>query len=290
MPESVQVFDELYISSSENSGYTGLEFLPGSMIGAQQQLLDPQGLRGHRGTISARVRETSRQVIGNLQFAPGPTDLDILLEWITGSAKSANNFIPAANVPARFIRVKRDSVWHMYKGVRVATATFQASEGSPLMVTLSIVGTDEVSSANPNGAAASTLAPYILGDAVLTVGSTDYQFRSVAVQYDNVLDVRYNNSVTPSSITAADLAVAVSLTLPYGDASALYGLGTTASSVTVTFSNGNYSFAMSMPAVQAPREPIPLGNRGQVRDLSWNGIARKSGSNEIITFTNDSTP
>lgn len=289
MAEKVGTFDTLAISAGESdASYTNLEFITGSTLGVQQDLYDPQGMRGHRGTIDERVREVRRQAAGTLVFQPGPADLDILLPWITGSTKNGNNFVPAANVPFRYLRASRNGTWFTYGGMKVALATFQASENSPLTVTLQLVGQDETSGSDPTASAASTEVPFIFSDAVLSIGGSSYAFRSLNLTYDNMLDPRFNNSVTLSSITAADLAVSVDLSLPYGDTTALYGASAAAGvAASITFTNGTTQFAVSMPKVRAPKTPLPFGERGRVVDQPWNGIARKTGSSDIITFSND---
>lgn len=292
MAEKVGTFDRLWISEDDSS-YLELEFLPGPSFGLAQEFLDTAGMRGHRGTSAARIRESRRSVGGTITFAPGPDTLDVLLKWITGSSKSGNNFIPLAasvNMTGRYLRTSRDGTYHLYNGVKVASATFAAAENGPLTVALALVGVDEATSSAPSGATAyENNPPYMMADCTMTVASTGYAFRGFTLTYDNVLDVRFNNSLTASSITAADLAVAIQATFPYGDATALYGTGTDGMSLSAAFAVGNKSFTISCPLVQAPKPPLPFGGRGQVADLPFNAIARKTGSSEIVTFTNDVT-
>lgn len=289
MAESVQVFDKLWISADDTT-YTALEFLEGSSLGAQESFLDTNGIRGTRQHAAGRVRRTQRSTGGTLQFAPVASELDILLPWLLGANESTDVFALAETVPARYIKTSRDGTKHLYDGLKVNTGTFSAAEGGPLGLTLNVVGVDEATDGDATEADAidDDAGPYVMSDCALTVGGTEYQFRQMSVEVNNFLQVKYNNSVTPSSITATDLEVRVSLALPYGDASALYGSALSGVAVVATFTNGNRSIALNLAGVAAPKQPLPIGARGP-RDLAWSGIARRTGSTAPISVTNDST-
>ena len=245
-----------------------------------------------RVELAARTRRGTRQVQGQLVTAPSPEELDLLLEWATGGTKTAGNIDVAesAGVPARWLRADRDGTVEIYSGVKVGSFTLSASEGSPLQMSLQLQGIDEASSTSPTSPTAIDVdaGPYMFQECVLSVDSTQYAFRQFSLQVDNRLEVKVNNSPTPTAIHSTGCAAQVQLALPLGDASALYGSAVGGVAVVATFTNGNYSLAITMAAVQAPKTEKPFGTRGAL-DLTWNGEVRKTGSSPFIRFANDST-
>jgi hypothetical protein len=291
MAEKVGVFNRLFLSSgASDASYAELEFLEGSALGLSEQFLDSNGLVGSRSRPSERTRRGLRQAAGSLSFQPTPAELDLLLPWALGGAKSGNTVPLAETVPARWLRTARDGTFHLYDAVKVQQITFSASEGSPLGVQVQVVGVDEAASAVPGSFAALDLTggPYVMHDCVLTVGGTAYPFRNWQLTLMNMVEVRHNNSVTPTAIHATGREVQAAVGLPYGDASALYGSALGGVAMVATFTNGSKSVAFTCPAVQAPRQPLELGTRAAIT-LSWVGTARKSGSTPELSVDNDVT-
>ncbi|AWM35906.1 hypothetical protein GobsT_63610 [Gemmata obscuriglobus] len=290
MAEQIGTFDRMWLSA-DDATYTAIEFLEGTTLGLNQTLTDTNGIRGTRQHSAGRVRETQRQVSGTIQMAPVASELDLLLPWILGGNENADAFPLAEAVPARFVKTYRDGTKHLYNGLKVNRAVFSAAEGGPLGLALDVVGIDEAVDTDPTEADAidDDAGPYVMSDCVLTVGGQAHQFRSISIEINNALQVRFNNSVTPSSISATDLMVGVNLSLPYGDTAALYGSAISGVAVVAMFTNGNRSIAFNLAGVSAPKQPLPLGQRGP-RDLTWAGTARRTtGGAPPIAVTNDST-
>lgn len=291
MAEQVGVFDKIWISSDDTT-YNALEFLEGTTLGANETFLDTNGIRGTRQHRAERVRRTQRQTSGTLQLAPVASELDLLLPWILGTAKT-NDATPipiAETVPARYIKTFRDGTKHLYDGLKVNRAVFSAAEGGPLGLSIDVLGVDEATDADTTETDTidDDAGPYVLSDGALTVGGTSYQFRSVQIEINNALQVKFNNSATPTAIHATDLMIQVSLSLPYGDATALYGSAISGVAVVATFTNGNRSLVFTLAGVAAPKQPLPIGQRA-ARDLNWTGMARRTGSTAPLTVTNDSS-
>lgn len=291
MAEQVGVYDRMWLSA-DDATYTAIEFLEGTSLGLSQVFNDTNGIRGTRQHSAARVRETQRQVSGTLQLAPVASELDLLIPWMLGNPKvnDATAIAPAETLPARWIKTYRDGTKHKYNGLKVNRAVFSAAEGGPMQLSLDLMGVDEVTDAGATETDTidDDAGPYVLSDCALTVGGTAYQFRSVSVEINNALQAKYNNSLTATSILATDLMVQVSLSLPYGDATALYGSALAGVAVVATFTNGNRSLALNLAGVAAPKQPLPIGQRA-ARDLTWVGVARRTGSTPPITITNDSS-
>jgi hypothetical protein len=271
--------------------YTAFEFLEGTTLGANETFTDPNGVRGSRQHAAARVRRTQRSTSGTIVTAPSATELDKFLPWILGADESADAFALAETVPARYVKTYRDGTKHLYDGLKVNRAVFSCAEGGVLGLSMDVLGVDEVTDgdATESDPIDDDAGPYVLADCVLSGASTQYAFRQISVEVNNALQVKYNNSVTPSAIHATDLMVQVSLSLPYGDASALYGSSVSGVTVVATFTNGNRSLALTMSGVAAPKQPLPIGQRS-ARDLTWVGVARRTSAPlPPIAVTNDSS-
>lgn len=249
------------------------------------------GMRGTRSHPSERTRRGTRSVSGQIVCQPTPIELDYLLPKIAGGTKSVNNIPLAETLPSFYIAVDRQVKVPVYSGCVVGAATFRAAVGSPLEVTLSVLGIDE-----SVGAAASfpaltfdiTGGPYVLSDLALTVGGTTTQCSDIEVTIDNALEGQWFNSETLTRINATDRMVGVAISAPYGDAFALHGTALAGVAVVATFTQSTRSFVMTMPAVQAPRNSAVTAGRGEIF-LRWAGEARKSSTTAEITFDNDST-
>lgn len=286
MAESIRTFDKLFMSA-DDSTYYALEFLDGSSLGVVETFLDPAGLRGSRQHDAERVRRIQRFVQGTLVFAPCASELDLLLPPILGAAESNDAFALAETIPYRYFTTSRDGTLHKYQ-VKVNRAVFSFSENSPLTLSMDVIGIDESAGSSRSETITDDAGPYVMSDCALAVGGSSYAFRSGQIEINNFLEVKYNNSLTPSAIHATDLEVRVSLALPYGDASALYGSSIAGVTVVPTFTNGNRSIAFNLAGVATPKQSLPLGGRG-ARDLPWIGVARRTGSTDCISVTNDAS-
>lgn len=283
MPESIGTFDRLWIDN------TALEFLDGTDLRAAESFVNTGGTRGTRQQRVERTRVIQRSVQGQIQCAPNPAELDLLLSWGIGP-KSNGSFPWQENVPDRTAKVSRDGRVDTYAGLRVNTMTFSANENSPLTCNLQVIGIDEVTGgAPPIGAINDLSSPYVMSDCVLLVDEDPYPFRQIGITLNHALEVKYNNSLIATSIRATDFNCEISLTLPFGDTTAIYGTGIDGMSLRATFNNGNFVLTFDFPCVQAPREGIPLGGR-RARDIGWRGVARKKAEDPLFTITNDSTP
>lgn len=290
MSESIGTFDRVWIST-DDATYSALEVLEGSSIGVQEQFTDTNGIRGTRQHSADRVRRTQRMTQGRFQLAPSANELDLVLPWILGANESTDVFALAETVPARYLKVLRDADKKLYDGVKVNGAEFACAENQPLTLSLDLMGVDEATDgdATETAAFADGSGPYVMSDCVVSVGGTQYQFRQLSIQVQNALEVKYNNSITPTAIHATDLIVNVQLGLPFGDASALYGSSVGGVTVVATFTNGSKSLAITCAGVAAPKTPLPFAMR-RARDLSWGGVARRTSAPlPPISVTNDPT-
>lgn len=259
---------------------------PFEFISESLRLIDSHhesdGIVGSRDYPSERVRQNITSVGGNIVFQPNKAELALLTPRVLGGATSVAETLPTFNVVIdRIMKV------FTYAGCVVSRATFRASQGGPLTVDLAIVGVSETignAGTFPSLAINVASGPFIMSDLAITVGGVTYQFFDIEITVDNMTEIRHLNSLTPTSITPRSRQTGVSLSAPYGDASALYVGNLPGAAVVATFTNGSNSAAFSMPAVAIPRQSPNVSGKTEIR-LPLQGIARKSGSTPSLSIT-----
>jgi hypothetical protein len=289
--DKVGAFNRLgYSAAGAGTATVEFEFAEGSTLGLSEQFVDTNQIRGTLSHGSERVRRGVRRVDGSLVMAPTAVELATLLPMILGAAASGTSYALADTYTAVDLYGVRDSTVYTYDDVAVETATFYATEGGPMQVTLSVVGKDEAASGSMGAVAVDTTTqPFVLADAVVTVNGSAREVSSFELTVQNVLEVKYRNSLTPTQIKKIDRIVTLSLPISLGTDSNLYGSALAGVAATVVLTNGTVSLTFSLAAVQAPKEPLPFGQRG-ILDFPWRGVARKSGSTLELVTTLDSTP
>ena len=291
MADKLGVFNRLgYAATGVTTATAEFEFMEGSTLGLSEQFIDTNGMRGTRSHGSERVRRGTRRVDGTLTLAPTPVELAVLLPVIFGAVASGTSY--PLGEPATLFNLfgVRDGTVYTYSDCAVESATFTAAEGGPLQLSMTVVGKDEAASGSMGAAAVDTTTqPFVLHDAVVSVAGSAREVSAFELTVRNTLEVKYRNSATPTQIKATDRAVTLSLPISLGDGSALYGSALAGVAATITLTNGAVSLLFSMAAVQAPKGPLPFGQRG-ILDFPWAGVARKTGSTLELVTTLDSTP
>src|SRR5262249_24545851 len=158
-----------------------------------------------------------------------------------------------------------------YSDCKVDSATFTVSEGSPLTISMKIIGVDETTPGGnfPNLAIDLTTGPFVMGDAGnASVGGGSYYFSAFELTVNNSLEAKYRNSNPITTRNAPDREVSVSLPFDLGNGGALYGSAVAGVSLSLTLTNGGTSINFACPAVQAPKQPLPFGQRG-ILELPW---------------------
>ncbi len=266
------------------------EYLGQMAIGKHNTVLATGGIRGTRSHPVERTRAGSYTVGGNLNFNPGPADLDDLLPLITGGAKDGSNNFPLAETLGEFfVTVDKIADVATYAGCKVNKATFKATQGGLLEMDLDIQGKTETLGVVSGFSALvpSLTSPYVFHDCVLTINSVAYQFRHFEFGLDNHLKLdRFMNTISRTDLPALDRTVDVSLDLPFtSDTIGLYDQNDASGAVVATFTNGANSFTITLPAVQFPTQPPNLPGREEVT-LPLKGTARKTGTTLEVTLTN----
>lgn len=260
-------------------------------IALAETFIDGSGFVGSRSMPKERLAASTRSVAGQVVMNPTGADLDLWLPRILGGVESADSFPLAETLPSFYACVDRVAKVFTYSTCYVNSATFKASEGTFLEMTIDLMGTDEtVGNAGTFPSLTITHSvPYIFSQLVLTIGGTEYHPKSWELTVNNALEMQFFNSLTPTRINATDREVTVTTQLPYGDATATYGVGTGGAAVVATFTSGGKSLAFSCASVAFPRNsPVVTNVRGELM-IDLTGRARKSGSTAELAVTSDST-
>lgn len=265
----------------------------------EEILADGSAIRGTRSRPTERYRVVQRSVRGSVVMNPNPVELSNLLPRMLGAAASGITFNLAETLPSFYYTSDRVTKVPTFNGCVVGKWTFRATVGQPLELTLEIVGVDETIGAAGEFPALTideTSPPFILPDLALTIGGTTYTCDQFEISGDNVLEVRFGNSLTPTAINPTDRIITVSTRVPYGDAGTLYGTGSAGLAMVANFTNGGagggaagVNLKFDMPIVRFPKKTPVVDGRGE-EWLLIDGRACKSGSTAELTVTCDSTP
>lgn len=289
---SIGTFSKLAFGTSNPPNYA-MEYEGSLNFGKSQPIMKTSGIRGTRSHVVERTRMGRIAVGGSINLVPGPADLDLLLYYTAGTAKSGNDFTLAETIPSFYVGIDKVAAMYLYTGCKMMQATISGSTGSFMGFQADIIGKTETAGTITGMSALvpSLSTPYVFHDATLTYGGSTYQFREFSMVVNNGLKPdRYMNSITRTDIPELDRVITVSLGLPFtSDTLALYDIGITSAALVVTFTNGGYVFTITMPAVQFPTQPQNLPGREEII-LPLSGQAMKTGTTLECTFTNDITP
>jgi hypothetical protein len=270
------------------------EFLASSLK-LTQSPQNAAGLQGTRSHLSERTRYGVKSVSGSISMQPTATELAGLLPWIYGANASGTSYPLSDSLTSRYVALETASgiKWQRFKDVYVARATFSASEGSPLSLSLDLVGSDEElqTAGTFPSVTADADAPFMFFDAsgAFTVAATAYSIKSFQLVIDNALDVKFFNSQTATSIMPRDRVITLSTVaeLVSANRTALVEGADTSAAAAITFTNGAQSLAFSMAALRATKDTPTINGRSETV-INYSGQAMKTGSTlELVTTLDD---
>lgn len=260
-----------------------------------QKLDDLSGTRGTLEMPDARVREVERYVDGEIEFQPGPGELNVLLPLITGDTRVDDTTAMKLVYPLPYFyaTVDRDVNVFTYDNCKANVVTITANVGGAMKVKMSVLGFDETKANAGTFPALSPLeeAPYILSDLAMLVNGSSIPITTMTLTMDHGLERQHFNSVIPTRISQTKFDVRWDLDIPAGEGMALYGASAAAAvAVQATFTNGTRSIRFRSETVRAPKE-TPVINQvpGEI-PMKWVGVARKTAAQpDTLKITNDST-
>jgi hypothetical protein len=261
-------------------------------LALQETLYDFNGLRGTRAHDVSRIRPNTRSVSGTVSLQPTSVELSQILAWCFGGTSSGTGTITyplADTLFSQYVSVDRGAAVHTYSGVYVNRATFSATQGGPLKVSLDLLGIDETVNAAgsfPSLTLDTTTKPFLFFDLALTIGASQQYFADdFELTIDNALDTnRFFNSPTLTAVYTQDRKVTFRSRLPYGAASALYGAGSSGVAMNATFTYGTQVLTFTAGTMVFARSAVPVSGRGEIM-LPIEADLMKSGNNLELTTT-----
>jgi hypothetical protein len=268
------------------------------------RIVGGRGITGTRDQPITQTRAGSYSVGGRVGAYMAPDMLDNLLPRVLGATESADVFNVANTLPSFSTKIDRVGGVFQYDECKMARAYFQAAAGAAsgdqevARVAMDIIGqtesTDGISweGTIPAFSTAANAAPYILGDAVITINSNEYEVRSVLIAIDNHLQARWVNSLSATEICPQDRSVVLQTNNPFTSTefASLYALSGATGGVagSVVFTNGNMSTTFTFNGLQwADKSPSIRGKRNIVLPLTF--YAKAKSTNASVVVTHDST-
>ena len=182
-------------------------------LGKHGTVLSTDGIRGTRSHPVERTRAGVYTISGQIVTHPGPADLDVLLPFITGTTKNGSNQFPLAEAltsVTAYIQHDSGAKVFTYAGCQADKYAFKASQGGLLELAMDWEAlTESIGNAGTfPSLTATTAAPFVLMDAVLTIGGgASKQFREMEVVIDNHLKKdRHMNSSARTDVVPASSA------------------------------------------------------------------------------------
>lgn len=256
-----------------------------------EDIFSAAGMRGTRGEQSERVVQNTREPGFSVTLQPNSVELDTILPWILGAAESTDTFALAETLPtfSWIVDMGGTARWY-WTTCTVNTATFSAQQGGPLELTMDVEALAFSTDATAFGATTVSLVPpymFYESTSALVVNSQTLAHFNWSLTVNNMLVTnRFTNSQTRTALPSMGRQVTWTLDGPYGDNTALFGLGATGVACTATFTKGARSLLFSSSAVSFPRE---FPQYAEEIHLPITGLARRLTTTQELVTTNDST-
>lgn len=281
---------------------TAIEVVSASLI-AEHTLIESEGIRGTRSRTKERVRRGLINVGGTVVLHPSPTELDALLPVILGATESTDTFALAESLPEFDFMIDTGAKVYDFSDLKVNSATFRCSSGQPLELEIDMIG-KTVTEGNAGTFPALTFdldTMFVFSDSVFTYDTSstgdDYEILDFEVMIDNLLEARFGNSTTATSIDPTDRRVSLSVTTPWtatdgssADSTGLYVTSSIAGSDgSLALTNGNQSLSFAFANLKLAPAATPIVNgRGEItKGITYN-VYKSATTNELIV-THDST-
>tara|TARA_R100000664_G_scaffold34243_1_gene55657 strand:+ start:12873 stop:13856 length:984 start_codon:yes stop_codon:yes gene_type:complete len=209
-----------HVLTDFNADSFELEYLSESIV-LNQSRIHSDGIRGTRSMGEERCRISQEAVGGSITMHPTHEELDLILPLILGADEDSDVFKVAETMQEFGIIIDRGTKRFSYAGCQIASATFSASSGQAMSLTLDILGKKETTSATAYPASipiAKRDAPFIMSDTTISfpADSSASEISSFSVSIDNMLDGgRFMNSLTRTAIPSGGRQVSVSVSMPY---------------------------------------------------------------------------
>lgn len=266
-------------------------------------MVDATGIRGTRCRHNSRIVTGTYSVSGSIVMRPGQDEIDLWLPRIMYGTEQASDKFPLADTaPATAyfaVLIDRVADIHQYGDCLVNRATFSASSGNPLVLTLEIIGmTESLPSwpgSPPNEWGVDEDAdsnPILMSTGTLTLNSNTYQFEDFEVVIDNFLDAPFRNNETAAKFTPQDRLVTLRVNMDYTATSTLYGAETAIAGDIDFIPATNKSLKFNFGKLIAPKvSPVVTGKTPIMNNITFTayGDDYTDYTDYELYITNDST-
>lgn len=255
-------------------------------------ILDTGGIRGTRSHHEMKSRFGTYEVGGEIAFNPDPAMLDLWLPRILGANESSDTFALAETLQPFGVLVDRVGGTFEYTDCYVNKATFKGQQGQLVELALEIWGATEAtgtSAPSVSIAIASNSVPYVFQDLTLTLQSGSRTCMDFELTIDNMLERRFANSITATSITPQDRMIGLKTTNPFtsSEMSALYAQSLLGAAGTVVLTNGGCSTTFTFAKLQVPAQSPSVGGKNEI-PLKLDMVARMTSTTRELVVTHDS--
>lgn len=244
----------------------------------QQAFVESHGVRGTRGRHAARRVAGQENVAGNITLHPTPNDLLLMLYWILGTDRDGSKeYLLAETVPAFAVMIDRVNDVYEYEDCKVASATFSATAGSLVELSMDIVGLSE-----SRGNSWVTLdavdwtdsdeQPFFFNPSIVIDGQTadTFEVENWSLTIDNQLATRFGQSKTPANLEAEDRIITMSVTCPFDSAMVtlideLDDLAGLSGANTLTFTGlDGAELVFTLYGLKASKDAATVGGRNEI--------------------------
>ena len=258
---------------------------------ARLGLIDGNEINGVLDRNIELMRDGEIRVGGPVNLIPNAVELTYLLQYIMGGTPTGTPAVSypltqANTLPSFFTTIDRVIKVFTYAGCKIDKATFRATQGGPLELSLDIVGISASEAAAGSFPAITldlTNGPFVFRDLTMTVAGTTVKAKEFTLTIDNMLNKdRFFNSQTLQSIDQEDRKITFATSLPYGDHQALKaGFTSAGTAVVATFTNGGAVLIFNMVKVAIPYTDPGTPGKSELM-LSAVGDAMASGSTAAL--------
>tara|TARA_R100001594_G_scaffold116052_1_gene150990 strand:+ start:11443 stop:12381 length:939 start_codon:yes stop_codon:yes gene_type:complete len=290
--------DGHHVIGDFNSDSKEFEYLSENVVLSQTRF-HSDGIRGTRSRHEARCRITQEAVGGTITMHPTQVELDTLLPLILGANEvSTDTFNVAETIPSFGILIDRVQKRFCYSKCVVSSATFSASAGGPLQLSMEIVGQKETVSgtAFPTVGALATDAPFIMADTAISLAAdaSATELASFSITVNNMVNAgRFMNSLTRTATPSGGREVTVQLAVPYtADEVDLYNTALSAydnSYILIDPGGSNPNIKFTFGGIEFGAQSPTVSSKGDEYSLNLSGVAYKTASANELVVVNAAT-
>lgn len=255
-------------------------------------IISDEGLRGTRTRNVERLASGNVKIGGPIVLEPTSAELEALMPFIMGAATSGGTYAVADTLPNLYLLCDFVAKVATFTS-RVSRATFEASPGEKLKLTLDIVGS--IMTLGAAGSFASASVPAIdlnpvyrmadMGSGV-TINSLSYSVDAFKLTIDNKIVPTYMQGVTATDLEPTDRIITLEMRTKYNSTEAVLQTDQrafTKRAGSVAFTNSASDvFTFTFGNLVAPPESVVVPDRNHIRYPSVYQVYGVSTTKELV--------